>query len=395
MDKKENTLSRYKEIRQRTVDLISPLEIEDCVIQPADFISPPKWHLGHTTWFFEKILLSQLEERFTPFDEKYFDIFNSYYKTLGNHWIQGQRGHLSRPTVKQVLEYRRNVDHRMIDCLSLLDFSQTEDEFIKTLEIGLQHEQQHQELLLTDIKFILSLQPESSPFSPKVFHEDLAVSTENDWLSFDEDLHCLGHDGKEFSYDNEQPQFKYFQPAFSLKSSPVTNGEYIEFIEAGGYQDSRYWHSAGFDWVQEGNSLPLYWRKSEKDYYRFSLQGETKVDRNEILSHISFFEAAAFARWKGQRLPTEFELEIAMIRKPELFGRVWEWSESAYSPYPGFNPFGGALQEYNEKFMVNQKVLRGGSIASPKNHIRPTYRNFFYPHQRWQFTGIRLAKDNA
>jgi len=379
-------LELFQQTRKESLHICKPLEIEDYVLQPADFISPPKWHLAHTTWFFEAFYLSKKED-YSEFDATFNYIFNSYYESLGEKVLRSNRGNLSRPTVQQMMEYRAYVDKKMMDYLQKDELTEKE---VEVLEIGIHHEKQHQELLYTDIKYSLGTQPLQPPYK-KVFNLDEKQQLPHKWISIDAGLYKVGYDGNGFSYDNETPQHQVYLDAYFISSKLVTNAEYIAFIEDGGYQNVLLWHAEAWDWIEKNQiELPLYWRKIEGQYYNYQLSGLASVDHNLPVNHISYYEAFAFAQWKEMRLPTEFEWEVACNKFD--YGKRWEWTESAYQPYPGYKKAGGALGEYNGKFMVNQKVLRGYSVATSQDHARKTYRNFFHPDTQWQFTGIRLAK---
>lgn len=379
-------LDFFLETRKHSENLCQPLEIEDYVVQPVVDVSPPKWHLGHTTWFFEEFILKPYAKDYQLFDDDFSFVFNSYYETVGKRVVRSDRGNLSRPSVNKVYEYRTYVTNG----IKKLFASEQSKEINDLLEIGIHHEKQHQELLLTDIKFILG----NNPLLPE-YSKDLAEHTiedyQQDWISMDEGTYEIGHKGDGFCYDNEQGSHKVFLHDFQISNKLVTNSEFIQFINNGGYSRFELWHAEGWDWVNKNNiSAPLYWHQIDGEWYYYSLGGLQKVALNAPATHISYYEAFAFAQWKGLRLPTEFEWEASQKFFP--WGKRWEWTESAYLPYPNYQKAAGALGEYNGKFMVNQKVLRGGSIATPNNHTRFTYRNFFHPQLRWQFTGFRLAK---
>ena len=382
----QNTVSLFLETRQHTEVLCKPLEIEDYVVQPIIDVSPPKWHLGHTTWFFEEFILKDHKPGYQLFHEDFAFVFNSYYETIGKRVIRSDRGNLSRPGVAKVYDYRHYVTNELKEFLSQGIPSELEE----ALFIGIHHEKQHQELLMTDIKYILG----NNPLLPKYndsFVEHPSLSQKQDWIFMEEGVYEIGHTGTDFCYDNELGQHKVYLQDYQISNREVTNGEYIEFIETGGYKNFNHWHADGWEWVkQEKITQPMYWHKIEDKWYYYSLQGLQEIDLNAPVCHVSHYEAFAYAQWKGCRLPTEFEWEAAQSQFN--WGNRWEWTESAYLPYPGYKKAPGAIGEYNGKFMVNQKVLRGSSIVSPPYHIRPTYRNFFQPNLRWQYTGIRLAK---
>ncbi|MFS4449075.1 ergothioneine biosynthesis protein EgtB [Maribacter sp. 2307UL18-2] len=382
----DSLLDFFLKTRKHTEDICSPLEIEDYVVQPIVDVSPPKWHLGHTTWFFEEFILKPHATDYTVFDEDFSFVFNSYYETVGKRVVRSDRGNLSRPSVEKVYAYRKYVTQAMKRLFS----THQEQELLDILEIGIHHEKQHQELLLTDIKFILGNNPLLPPYANN-FEEHAIETHEQEWISVDEGIYEIGHDSQDFCYDNELGRHKVYLHPFQLSNKLITNQEYIEFIDAEGYQRFDLWHAEGWDWISNKNiEAPLYWYKIEGRWYHYSLSGLQELNGNTPVTHISYFEAFAFAQWKNCRLPTEFEWETAQRYFP--WGKRWEWTESAYLPYPNYEKAEGALGEYNGKFMVNQKVLRGGSVATPEKHTRATYRNFFQTNLRWQFTGIRLAK---
>ncbi|MEP2280609.1 ergothioneine biosynthesis protein EgtB [Maribacter sp.] len=376
----------FLETREHTEVICKPLEIEDYVVQPIIDVSPPKWHLGHTTWFFEEFILKNYDKSYQVFDEDFSFVFNSYYETVGKRVVRADRGNLSRPSVKKVYEYRSYVTKAMH---KLLEASK-DATLLEILEIGIHHEKQHQELLLTDIKYILGNNPLLPKYSDS-FQEFTIEKYPQNWISMSEGIYEIGHDSTDFCFDNELGRHKVYLHDYQISNKLVTNAEYIEFIKSDGYKRFDLWHAAGWDWVQQNQvNAPLYWHEIDGIWHYYSLNGLTEVDLEAPVTHISYFEAFAFAQYKGVRLPTEFEWEAAQ----NLFnwGQRWEWTESAYLPYPNYKKVDGALGEYNGKFMVNQKVLRGSSIATPNKHARHTYRNFFPTDLKWQFTGIRLAK---
>jgi len=381
-----NLAEHYIKTRKHTEAICEPLETEDYVVQPVVDVSPPKWHLGHTTWFFETFILKPYAVKYVEFDENYNYVFNSYYESIGARVIRTDRGNLSRPTVLDVYKYRAYVDEAMGNFLSC----EVNDEVKELLELGLNHEQQHQELLCYDIKYILGHNPLFPTYSPENIEANL-LGDETGFVAIKEGVYEIGYAGKDFCFDNELGRHKVYINDFQISKSLVTNAEYLEFIAQGGYQDFRFWHSEAWDWVRNHNIIaPLYWHQLDGEWLRYDLNGLNPIKMDEPVCHISFYEASAFAAFKEMRLPTEFEWEVA---SSELnWGKLWEWTESAYLPYPNFLKAPGAIGEYNGKFMVNQKVLRGASVATSPGHQRCTYRNFFHPHLRWMYSGIRLVK---
>lgn len=383
----KNFVKRYSEIRKHSEEICQPLEIEDYVVQPIVDVSPPKWHLGHTTWFFETFILIPNIPDYKVFDAQYNFVFNSYYETVGARVIRTDRGNLSRPSVSDIYQYRKYVDEKMQDFLQ----SDLINESIEDLlELGLNHEQQHQELLLTDIKYILGHNP-LFPVYKKENTDKNEMIEASKMISFSEGVYEIGFEGEGFCFDNELGRHKVYLNEFEISDQLVTNGEYLKFMEAEGYSDFRHWHAEGWDWVKQNNAKsPLYWHFVDGKWMNYTLNGFQEISLDEPLCHINFFEASAFASWKEMRLPTEAEWEVASNHFD--WGNRWEWTNSAYLPYPGFKKEAGAVGEYNGKFMVNQTVLRGASEATPIGHSRNTYRNFFPTNLQWQFTGIRLAK---
>ena len=407
-------LDKFSAVRQASVDLCHTLTVEDQVVQSMPDASPTKWHLAHTTWFFEKFILRPYFDDYRPLNEKYDYLFNSYYYTVGQMHARPQRGLLSRPVVSEILDYREYVNQHVFE---LLESQPGADEIRLRLEVGINHEQQHQELMLTDIKHVLAQNPLHPTFS-EALCEPTPEPEPIAFLEFQGGIREIGHAGDGFCFDNELPRHRVYVEAFCVGSRPVTNAEYLEFIADGGYEKPQLWLSDGWALVsQENHHRPLYW--SEELDQEFTLSGLVPLDRNAPVTHVSYYEADAYARWACARLPTETEWELAADDCPlsgnyadsqrlhpggsslatnehggpqQMFGDVWEWTASPYAPYPGFRPLAGSLGEYNGKFMCSQFVLRGGSCVTPAGHVRPSYRNFFYPAQRWQFTGIRLAR---
>lgn len=411
-----NWINRYHAVRQQTESLCKPLVIEDYVVQSMPDVSPTKWHLAHTSWFFETFLLSPHAPGYPPFDPHFAYLFNSYYVTVGDRHCRQNRGLLSRPAVETIYAYRQHVDAAMVKFLASLPAAQLR-ELEPVLEIGLHHEQQHQELMLTDIKHVFWVNPLRPAYQPEPTAESIDVPPMR-WVGFDEGIYQIGHEGNGFAFDNESPRHRVFLERFQLASRLVTNREYLQFIEDGGYRRADLWLSMGWATVQQEQwTAPLYWIEQDGRWLNHTLYGLRPVRDQEPVCHLSYFEADAYARWAGARLPSEFEWEAAAqsltvggnfvesgLHHPralledgqslsQMFGDVWEWTRSAYLPYAGYQPPAGALGEYNGKFMCNQFVLRGGSCATPQSHIRATYRNFFPPDARWQFSGFRLARD--
>ncbi len=395
--------------RQNFENLVSGLETEDFVVQPVVDVSPPKWHLAHTTWFFETFFLKAFHPRYREFHKDYSYFFNSYYNEAGDRVIRPQRGFMTRPTVDDIMAYRKYVDEQMENFLNQAGELAPDQKYV--LEVGINHEQQHQELFLYDIKYILG----NNPMLPALRDVNItpSVAKQKSWLSLEEGIYEVGHSGDGFAYDNEGSRHKVYLYETKIADGLVTNGEFLEFMQDGGYHDFRHWLSDGWDWVNENKiSAPLHWHYIQDEWHEYTLHGLRKIDPNAPVTHISYYEADAFASWKSCRLPTEFEWEVAADKFSEpvtgcadsgIFhpvqhdalqwhGAVWQWTSSAYSPYPGFHKPDGALGEYNGKFMVNQMVLRGSSCGTWASHIRNTYRNFFHPHLKWMFSGIRLAK---
>ncbi len=384
---------RFRLVRELTENICAGLALEDYGSQPVVDVSPPKWHLGHTTWFFETFVLTVYSDTYRVFDQQFNYLFNSYYNNVGKRVQRVNRGQLTRPLVKDVYAYRAHVNEAMDAFLQKAIALPNYEEILSVVEVGLQHEQQHQELLWTDLKFILGTQPLKPRYAESglTIDDESTIALEDSWIAIPEGVHIIGHNGKGFSFDNEHGKHEVKLDAFEIRSSLVRNEEYLEFIHAGGYEDFNLWHDEGWAWVQQNNvQAPLYWERDGADWCEYSLTGYRPVDPKQTLKHISFYEASAFARWKGLRLPTEFEWEAAANNFD--WGSRWEWTNSAYLPYPGYKIAPGAIGEYNGKFMVSQHVLRGASVATSPYHSRKTYRNFFHPPLRWQYTGIRLAK---
>lgn len=409
-------IQEFKTIRQASENLCLSLEIEDYIIQTANEASPVKWNLAHVTWFYETFILIPYMQNYKVFHPQFAYLFNSYYTQVGEFFPRSQRGLLSRPTVKEVYVYRAYVDEQMQQLLQTAN-PEHWPEIQRRLAIGLQHEQQHQELLLTDLKYNLAL----NPLRP-AYRTDLPIPASTNysklnWLTFAADLYSIGHDGLGFAYDNESPRHQVWLNEFKLANRLITNAEYLDFIADNGYQRAEFWLSDGWTTVQQQAwTAPLYWEQHDNQWYYMTLGGMREIDLQAPVCHVSYYEANAFAAWAGKRLPLEAEWEIAAKNLPlqgnfrdndflqpiaanntseltQMYGDVWEWTQSPYIAYPGYKAQAGALGEYNGKFMCNQMVLRGGSCITPNGHIRATYRNFFYPHERWQFKGFRLAAD--
>ncbi len=404
---------RYRRVRQTSDWLREPLSDEDCVVQPMDDASPVRWHLAHTTWFFETFVLKPSLPGYREFDPDFVWLFNSYYNAVGPQWSRPRRGLLTRPGVAEVLAYRAHVDAAMF---RLFESATACDPAVITL--GLNHEQQHQELIVTDVKYLLACNPLHPVYRTAPAADDGAAPPLR-WVDGAEGVVEIGHDGDGFAFDNEAPRHRVYLDRHQLASRPVTCGEYRGFIADGGYRRPELWLSDGWNAVRERRwTAPLYWEEQQGDWWQMTLGGFRPVLDAEPVCHVSYYEADAFARWAGARLPTEAEWESVAAREAvagnfldnarfhpqpapntpagrpaQLYGDIWEWTASAYAAYPRYRPALGALGEYNAKFMCNQLVLRGGSCATPRDHIRPTYRNFFPPDARWQFSGIRLARD--
>lgn len=433
----DSLLNKYQRIRQQSLTLCNELEIEDFELQADDFVSPVKWHLAHTSWFFETFVLKSTAN-YQVFHPQFEYLFNSYYNSVGKQYPRGKRGIMSRPTVQEVKAYRQYIDHQLNNLLTNTDALTQEHYDLITL--GLNHEQQHQELMITDLKYNLSFNPLYPIYAKAKFPQEQAPDNHQNniieplqFIELGGGIYNMGYKGVGFCFDNETPRHQHLIQDFRIAQRLITNEEYCLFIDAGGYQDPQYWLADGWVWVQQNNITgPLYWQLESEDQnnhtpqrFEFRLTGYGQLHPKQPVTHVSFYEADAYARWAGKRLPSEFEWEVASKKQniqgtfvesksfhplqlapykksniqytkadiQQLFGDCWQWTQSSYTPYPGFKIPLGAVGEYNGKFMCNQMVLRGGSCATPKDHFRTTYRNFFYPQDRWQFTGIRLAED--
>lgn len=413
----------FLEARDRTIEVCQPLVYDDYMIQSADFVSPPKWHLGHSTWFFETFLLQPYCKNYQPAQPKYREIFNSYYRTLHHDGVSSNqnmiekpaRGSMARPSLEDILNYREDVEDAVLRMIA----EPVSDEMLSLVQWGIEHEAQHQELLLMDIQHIFF----SSPIQPNYQTALCPVRSVSEfdfgYISYGAGIADIGAESVGFAYDNERPRHEVLTRPFALANRLVTNEEYLEFVKSNGYDLPKLWLSDGWDAKCRGSWIaPLYWTKQNGDWQHFTLRGTRRLVYDEPVAHVSYYEADAYARWRGARLPTEFEWEVAAKTAPaegnfledeqyhpirvsahsanlpeQMFGDLWEWTMSPYSPYPGYRPPTGALAEYNGKFMCNQMVLRGGSFATPESHIRSSYRNFYAPDMRWHFAGIRLAKD--
>lgn len=378
--------TKYQHTRNTTELLCTHLSVEDYVPQLVDYASPPKWHLAHTSWFFEEMILKAYLADYTEFDPHFTFLFNSYYNNVGDRLPRAARGSITRPEVEEVYQYRQYIDDHM---LILLEKPLT-PELEELIILGINHEQQHQELLVTDLKFALG----HNPVFPVLASESNRVNdsnTEGGFISIDEGLYDIGYQGSDFHFDNESGRHKVYVPAFEISKALVTNAEYMQFIDSGAYQDFQYWLDDGWHWLQQNDiKSPLYWHKMDGEWHYYTLAGLKPINPDALLCHISYYEANAYANWTKMRLPTEFEWEAA--NKQFSWGKRWEWTNSAYLPYPDYKTSSGAVGEYNGKFMINQMVLRGASVATALDHSRYSYRNFFHPHLQWQFSGIRLAK---
>ena len=380
-------INQYNDVRAYTEQICKPLQTEDYVVQVAEFASPAKWQLAHSSWFFETFVLLPHLPEYKLFNIDFPYLFNSYYNNAGDRVLRAKRGNLTRPTTNEVYAYRKHVDTAMGQLLQ----QKLDADLFQLVTLGLHHEQQHQELLLSDIKYMFGQNPLFPAYDVETSLLDQESNRESGHVKISEGVYTIGYQGDGFCFDNELGVHKVYLHDFEIQKGLVTNGEYIEFIEAGGYKDFNLWLDEGWSWLKQNQvSKPLYWHQLDGQWMHYTLKGFQKIKENDILKHISFYEAMAFAEWKGMRLPTEFEWEIASSQLN--WGQRWEWTNSAYLPYPGFKKAPGAIGEYNGKFMINQMVLRGASIATSPKHSRPTYRNFFHPNAQWQFTGIRLAK---
>ncbi|WP_349663870.1 ergothioneine biosynthesis protein EgtB [Cellulophaga lytica] len=380
-----NIKSAYLNTRNQFLTLCSNLETEDYSVQPTEFVSPPKWHLAHTTWFFEQFVLKEFSSEYTVYNDDFAYLFNSYYNNAGERVLRPNRGLMTRPTVKEVYAYRNYVDSKMVVFLD----SNPSKKALEIIELGINHEQQHQELFYYDIKYIFGNQPTFPTLKNSIALND--ITQKQEFITIKEGVYQIGHNTTGFSFDNELGVHKTYLHQFKISNNLTTNAEYIAFIEAGGYSNFNLWHAEGWDFITKNNiTAPLYWHKVKDTWHYYTLNGFKPVEPNKPVTHISMYEAYAYAEWKQMRLPTEFEWEIAAEHLN--YGQLWEWTNSAYLPYPNFSKAPGALGEYNGKFMINQHVLRGASIATPENHSRKTYRNFFQADMRWLFSGIRLAQ---
>jgi ergothioneine biosynthesis protein EgtB len=410
-------LQRWIACRTRSVELAEPLSDADATVQSMPDTSPTKWHLAHTTWFLEEFILKKYLRSYRAFDPGYGFLFNSYYEAVGARHPRPLRGLLTRPSLVEIYAYRKHVDHFLKE---QLETGVLPDEALQLVELGINHEEQHQELLLTDILHLFAQNPLRPSYIRQAHLSRVAQTPRaNRWVDFEGGIFSFGHDAQGFAFDSETPRHEVLLRPFALCARPVSNRQWLDFVKAGGYRDSQWWLSDGWRTVQEQDwQAPLYWEERDDAWWHMTLAGMMPLELDAPVSHISFYEADAYARFVGARLPTEFEWEHAAVRQavqgnfveskrlnPEsgnedgqgplaqLYGDVWEWTASPFMPYPGFRAAPGAVGEYNGKFMNAQFVLRGGSCVTPAHHVRATYRNFFYPHQRWQFTGLRLAKD--
>ncbi len=405
-------LTRYRRVRQRSLSVCAPMTPEDAQAQSMPDVSPAKWHLAHTTWFFETFVLARVGD--TPLDPAFGFLFNSYYESVGAHVDRARRGLLTRPPMQVIHAYRHAIDMRIEEVLA----EKPDADLLSIIELGLQHEQQHQELMLTDIKHVLGTQPLRPAYRPDLARPDSASVHQSGWVEFGEAIVEIGAPRDGFAFDCERPRHRVLLAPFRLATRPVCNAEILAFIADGGYREPKFWLSDGWAHVQQERwEAPLYWERLDGEWLQYALGGVREIDPAETACHLSFYEADAIARWAGARLPTEAEWEHAASSLPidgnfadadalhpaaargeglrQMFGDVWEWTQSAFAPYPGYRPLAGALGEYNGKFMANQLVLRGGSCLTPRDHVRASYRNFFAPAARWQMTGVRLAMDGG
>ncbi|MEM6844666.1 MAG: ergothioneine biosynthesis protein EgtB [Bacteroidota bacterium] len=419
-------IARYEAVRKQSTDLCQPLQPEDFVVQPIVDVSPPKWHLAHTTWFFEQFILIPYFPGYREFNNQFNFLFNSYYESKGDRMLRTNRGNMTRPTTQEVMQYRAYVDEHLPKLPHLLDES-TWQTVAELIELGLHHEQQHQELLLTDLKYILGHNPLFPAYAEGTSPAPSITIDSEEYVTIPGGNYSIGFNGQGFHFDNEEGYHQVYLADYRLLNRLVTAGEFLSFIEDSGYQNADLWLSDGWAWIQEQKiGSPHYWHHQDGQWYEYTLNGLQKLDTTRPVTHVSYYEADAYARWRGKRLPTEAEWEVACrqagyendfhwltsanfvesnlfhpqaLQSPatssvpaQMIGDVWEWTQSAYLPYPFYQRVKGALGEYNGKFMINQMVLRGGSCATPESHLRITYRNFFQPDKRWQFTGFRIAE---
>ncbi|MFT6732574.1 MAG: ergothioneine biosynthesis protein EgtB [Polaribacter sp.] len=396
---------QYLYVRKRSEAIAAPLSTEDMQIQSMPDASPIKWHLAHTSWAFETFILKNQIKNYQTFDQSFEYLFNSYYNAVGEQFPRADRGLLSRPNYKTIIEYRKHVDKLMCEFIENSEYS-IAPKTIKLITLLINHEQQHQELMFTDLKHVLFQNPTFPAYEPdsRQSHRNQHIDQTLTWIDFAAGLYEIGHQDELFYFDNEGPQHKFYLESFKIASRLVSNGEYLSFIENGGYQNANYWLSEAWGLIKDKKTTaPLYWLKKDNKWFQYTLFGLQPLDLNQPVEHISYFEANAYASSLNKRLPTEQEWEVAARKVrawkmqtqtdlKQMFNHLWQWTSSSYCAYPGFKVVDGAIGEYNGKFMVNQYVLRGGSKATPENHIRPSYRNFFYPNASWQYSGIRLAE---